>query len=343
MLMMTRKIAHPPSAPTRSLLILSVLLAACAGREPEMLPAEAGAAVVRNSIRIGLVETTFFVVDSVDGTKVHEEMDFKRNVEIAAGKRELTVSHYTDALWGSRQSAETCTIVVDAEPNRVYELQGAAERGEWRARLVDRQTARESPCLFPDEIGSRAAKAAENEPSEPSAPPAAADAGPGEEKPEAVAAATEAANGGSAAGNAAAEAKNQATRRRSFCPRGFYRVARLDGSATFVLERSDRVRLIGVQPHTVDSKPSDTDTVNVEGKCVRFDYEPTNLIDGHRDRDGRLLAYVYLEDGTFVNLELIREGHARASDERHQHLAEFLAAQSVARKAGVGVWLNSAQ
>jgi micrococcal nuclease len=88
----------------------------------------------------------------------------------------------------------------------------------------------------------------------------------------------------------------------------------------------------------MEAAPPGASTTQIEGKCVRFDYEPTNLIDGHRDRDGRLLAYVYLEDGTFVNLELIREGQVRASAERHRHLAEFLAAQSVARKSGLGVW-----
>jgi micrococcal nuclease len=105
-----------------------------------------------------------------------------------------------------------------------------------------------------------------------------------------------------------------------------------------VLERSDRVRLIGVEPDVTGATPPGSDAAGIEGACVRFDYEPTNLIDGHRDRDGRLLAYVYLQDGTFVNVEWIRAGRVRASNERHQHMAEFLAAQSLARRAGVGVW-----
>jgi endonuclease YncB( thermonuclease family) len=123
----------------------------------------------------------------------------------------------------------------------------------------------------------------------------------------------------------------QPSRRRSFCPSRYYRVAHFDDDATFVLERSDRVRMIGIQANPTAAKAPEEEGIRVEGKCVRFDYEPTNLIDGHRDRDGYLLAYVYLEDGTFVNVELIREGRFRATSERHKHLAAFLAAQSEAR------------
>lgn len=58
------------------------------------------------------------------------------------------------------------------------------------------------------------------------------------------------------------------------------------------------------------------------------------------DRYGRLLRYVFLFDGTFVNLELVRLGFAQVStyppDVRYQDL--FLAAQQEARDAGRGFW-----
>jgi endonuclease YncB( thermonuclease family) len=309
-----------------------VLLAACASRTTPEPTATAGAAVVHNSIRIGLIRTTLFVVDSVDGSKVHEKLDFKRRVEVAAGKREITVAYYTDALWGSRESSETCRIVFDAEPNGIYNLLGEAERDDWRARLVNSRTSRESPCLFPDEVGS-AANEVDAHPPGKSADSigAVAHVAPSETNPTAVVAAT--------GGNTdviranAAQPTGRSSRRRSFCPSGYYRVAHFDGDATFVLERSDRIRMIGIQADPTAAKAPEKEGMRVEGKCVRFDYEPTNLIDGHRDRDGYLLAYVYLEDGTFVNVELIREGRFRATSERHQHLAAFLAAQSEARKS----------
>ncbi|MGW8318607.1 MAG: thermonuclease family protein [Candidatus Promineifilaceae bacterium] len=54
----------------------------------------------------------------------------------------------------------------------------------------------------------------------------------------------------------------------------------------------------------------------------------------------RLLRYVYLQDGTFVNAELVRLGYARAAayppDVAHQAL--FSALEEEARSAGLGIW-----
>lgn len=58
------------------------------------------------------------------------------------------------------------------------------------------------------------------------------------------------------------------------------------------------------------------------------------------DRYGRLLRYVYLPDGTFVNAELVRQGYAQVAtfppDVKHQEL--FLSLQGEARTAGLGLW-----
>ena len=58
------------------------------------------------------------------------------------------------------------------------------------------------------------------------------------------------------------------------------------------------------------------------------------------DRYGRLLRYVYLPDGTFVNAELVRLGYALAKayppDTRHQ--AELNLRQTEARRAVRGLW-----
>jgi len=101
----------------------------------------------------------------------------------------------------------------------------------------------------------------------------------------------------------------------------------VDGD-TLVLENGERVRLTGIDTPEIhesnklyrDSRKSGQDlrtikkmgqesfnfTKNlVEGKRVRleFDVEKT-------DRYKRLLAYVYLKDGTFVNAEIVRQGYA---------------------------------
>lgn len=58
------------------------------------------------------------------------------------------------------------------------------------------------------------------------------------------------------------------------------------------------------------------------------------------DQYGRLLRYVYLADGTFVNAELVRMGYAQVStfppDVRYQDL--FLELQREAREAERGLW-----
>ena len=57
-----------------------------------------------------------------------------------------------------------------------------------------------------------------------------------------------------------------------------------------------------------------------------------------RDRDGRLLAYVYLEDGTFVNAWLVEQGYAQVMtvppNVKHHEL--FLKLQKEATEAGRG-------
>jgi endonuclease YncB( thermonuclease family) len=62
------------------------------------------------------------------------------------------------------------------------------------------------------------------------------------------------------------------------------------------------------------------------------------------DRYNRLLRYVYLANGVFVNADLVRQGFAQIAtyppDVAHQ--AEFLALQQQARDAGLGLWAEPA-
>ena len=58
-----------------------------------------------------------------------------------------------------------------------------------------------------------------------------------------------------------------------------------------------------------------------------------------RDRYGRLLRYVYLEDGTFVNLKIVEDGYANAY--RRFNLSkqnEFIEAERRARENKRGLW-----
>jgi micrococcal nuclease len=60
-----------------------------------------------------------------------------------------------------------------------------------------------------------------------------------------------------------------------------------------------------------------------------------------RDRYGRLLAYVYrVNDGLFVNLDLVRGGYARllTYPPNVAHTDELVRAATAARAAGRGLW-----
>lgn len=82
-----------------------------------------------------------------------------------------------------------------------------------------------------------------------------------------------------------------------------------------------------------------------EGKTCRLEFDPANASSGHRDRYGRLLAYVFVpgEGGSevFVNAEIIRQGYGAAMtgyafDAARK--AEFLRLQREARAAKRGLW-----
>lgn len=76
-----------------------------------------------------------------------------------------------------------------------------------------------------------------------------------------------------------------------------------------------------------------------EGKRVRLEFD----VQKH-DKYKRLLAYVYLEDGTFVNAKIIEEGYAQVMtippDVKYTEM--FLKLQQDARRNNRGLWRESA-
>ncbi|MCK6555573.1 thermonuclease family protein [Candidatus Binatia bacterium] len=76
------------------------------------------------------------------------------------------------------------------------------------------------------------------------------------------------------------------------------------------------------------------------GRRVRLEVRPEDRIDAY----GRLLAYVFLEDGTFFNRELVRQGYARAYTRfRFAYRDEFRRLEAEARAAGRGMWAAAAR
>ena len=122
------------------------------------------------------------------------------------------------------------------------------------------------------------------------------------------------------------------------------RVKRVIDGDTLLLANDERVRLIGVDtPETKHpQKPVEhfgkeaylfTKSM-VEGKEVRLEYDQQR-----RDKYARLLAYVYLLDGAFLNAEIIKQGYGFAYTRfPFKYLEEFRQYEREARENKKGLW-----
>jgi micrococcal nuclease len=124
-------------------------------------------------------------------------------------------------------------------------------------------------------------------------------------------------------------------------------VVRVVDGDTVVLEEIGTVRLIGIDtPETVDPR------VPVQAFGMEASAHLSRLLTGQRvrleydqqrqDKYGRTLAYLHLPNGTFVNLEMVRQGYAHAYVKYPFQLMEFFRdAEREARAAGRGLWATS--
>jgi micrococcal nuclease len=124
-----------------------------------------------------------------------------------------------------------------------------------------------------------------------------------------------------------------------------HQVLRVIDGDTILISTGESVRYLGIDtPETVDPrKPveyfgkeaAEYNRKLVFKKKVRLEFDVQK-----RDKYGRLLAYVYLEDGTFVNAELVKHGYARVAtyppNVKHQDL--FLTLEREARENNRGLW-----
>lgn len=113
--------------------------------------------------------------------------------------------------------------------------------------------------------------------------------------------------------------------------------------------RAEKVRLVGVDtPETVHpnkpveyfGKEASAFTHRMaDGKTVRLEFDQASAATGHRDKYGRLLAYVFLPDGTLLNAEIIRQGYGHAYTRfPFAKMEEFRNLEREAREAGRGLW-----
>ena len=131
----------------------------------------------------------------------------------------------------------------------------------------------------------------------------------------------------------------------------FRTVKRVVDGDTLVLENGERVRLIGVDtPETKDPRrpvehygkeAAEFTKKMVEGKRIRLEFDPANAHTGHKDntRQRRTLAYVYLEDGTLLNAEIIKQGYGHAYTRfPFKYIEEFRQVERKARENRKGLW-----
>ncbi len=97
----------------------------------------------------------------------------------------------------------------------------------------------------------------------------------------------------------------------------FIKVTRVIDGDTVLLDNGEKLRYIGInapelgKTETTECFALEATTENqrlVEGQSIRIEKDVSE-----RDMYGRLLGYVYLKDGTFVNLELVENGFASAA------------------------------
>jgi micrococcal nuclease len=125
----------------------------------------------------------------------------------------------------------------------------------------------------------------------------------------------------------------------------YYRVTGVDDGDTIVLEDGSTIRYLGIDtPETHHptigeecggKEATDYNKKLVEGKRVRLIKDITD-----KDQYGRLLRYVFTEDGQFVNYMLIRNGFAQTLPISPDMLFDktFEDALKIAKKENLGIW-----
>ena len=133
---------------------------------------------------------------------------------------------------------------------------------------------------------------------------------------------------------------------------GFFAVMKISDGDTFWIYKEngegEKIRLIGVDApesrkafkkevgfYGKESKEFLTNLLN--GRKVKLDYDINRT-----DQYGRTLAYVYLEDGTFLNAELVRQGYARVMTipPNVKYADLFVKLEREARENNRGLWRN---
>jgi micrococcal nuclease len=129
-----------------------------------------------------------------------------------------------------------------------------------------------------------------------------------------------------------------------------YLVTRVIDGDTFIIDdgtsKGERVRLIGIDtPELSRSKNKENDYYAVEATDFMVDLVENKYVKlvydvNKKDRYQRTLAYVYLEDGTFVNALLVELGYAvvMTVPPNVKYADLYIELQQTARENKLGMW-----
>jgi micrococcal nuclease len=135
----------------------------------------------------------------------------------------------------------------------------------------------------------------------------------------------------------------------SFKPSASVQVLRVIGGDTIAVccvgGKRENVRYIGVSTPEIHQTSRGIEPLGKEAAVANVKLVAAKTIHlefdlEQRDRYGRLLAYVYLEDGTFVNAWLVQQGFGQVitTPPNVKYHELLLRLQGEAREAGRGLW-----
>lgn len=109
-----------------------------------------------------------------------------------------------------------------------------------------------------------------------------------------------------------------------------------------IFVKTEKVRLIGIDAPELAQEPWGRKTKNYLKKLIRdSDWQVRLELDvQHRDKYGRILAYLWDKNGNMINYMMLRNGYAMVYTipPNVKYVESFIEAQRLAREEKKGIW-----
>jgi micrococcal nuclease len=131
----------------------------------------------------------------------------------------------------------------------------------------------------------------------------------------------------------------------SFAASSFVVISYVHDGDTAVLTTGEQVRYVGVDAPEMGRKGAKSDFMALESRNYNLHLVQSGRVrlefdEERRDRHGRTLAYVFLENGEMVNLLLVKKGlaYVLAKKPNMKYFSLFLECQRQAMTEKIGIW-----